>query len=357
MTDDLSANFDQIDANLRAAEREQRFSGVVLAGTSGTIAYHAAFGVANRDFDVPVALDTRFNLASMNKMFTAVAVARLMEAGALAADATIDTWLEADWLPDEVRRTVRVVHLLNHTSGLGNYFTPAFRDASRERFRNIEEYRELVREHATLAFEPGTDWRYSNIGYMLLGQIIQCVTGDSYYEHIRRHVYAPAGMTETDVYPLDEAIPRAATGYSRVQRDGRWVWATNLFQHVIRGGPAGGGFSTAEDLHRFGVALHAGALAPRSAVEALWIPTPQSIARGKHCGGGFFITQRGRRSVVGHTGTFAGISNLFELDPAAGACTIILANCDYETYSLATAIWNAIDAVPSARTTMKGVPQ
>jgi len=345
------SGFAAVDARLCAAAVEGRFSGVVLAAAGGEVVYHAAFGVANRDFDVPVAPDTRFNLASMNKMFTAVAVARQIDAGGLRADDALSALLGDEWLPDDVAQRVTVGHLLTHTSGLGNYFTAEFRAASRERYRNIEDYRPLVRSHASLAFEPGADWRYSNIGYMLLGAILERVTGEPYDDHVRREVYARAAMHETGAYPLDRAIPRAAVGYSRMGADGESAWATNLFQHVIRGGPAGGGFSTAADLQRFAAALCDEALLPRAALARLSTPTPQSVARGKPCGQGFFVTRRGARAVIGHTGTFPGISNLFEVDLAARECVVLLGNCDAETDPLGAMLWEALDTLDDSATT------
>mgnify|MGYP001812066256 CR=1 FL=1 len=132
----------------------------------GEVLYRAAYGLANRDFGVQNRIDTKFNLGSMNKMFTAVAIAQLVERGVLAVDDPLSRFVD---FPDrESAEKIRIEHLLTHTAGLGGYFSEAFWEASRDRFRTVDEMMELASEE-TLQFEPGTRWSYSNTGMLVLG--------------------------------------------------------------------------------------------------------------------------------------------------------------------------------------------
>lgn len=303
----------------RAAAGE--FSGAFLVARDGRIEAAGAHGLANRADAIPNQPDTRFNLASLNKMFTAVTVARLIDAGRLRWDDPVATYLGEDWLAPEVAASITIDHLLSHTSGLGNYFNAEFERSSRLRFRVVGDYRPLVAADRP-AFAPGSSWRYSNSGYMLLGAVIERVCGD-YFEAVREHVYRVAGMHDTDCFALDAVVPRLAIGYTRCGDE----WVNNLFSHVLRGGPAGGGFSTAEDLLRFERALRDGALLCPATFARLVEEHPLSRERMPY-GRGFMLRQRGEQIVAGHRGTFAGISTSFEMHLVSGCCVIVLANQD-----------------------------
>ncbi|MFN2419785.1 MAG: serine hydrolase domain-containing protein, partial [Gemmatimonadota bacterium] len=160
-------------------------------------------------FGVPNQTDTKFDLGSMNKMFTAVTVARMIEEGTLRLDDTIGEYLGPEWLRPGIGEKVTIEHLLTHTSGLGSYYSPELMELNPGRFRAIDDFQEIVRRDS-LRFESGTRWSYSNTGFLLLGAIIEKVTGRSYYDAVREYVYEPAGMTATDAYAVDEPTPNLA---------------------------------------------------------------------------------------------------------------------------------------------------
>lgn len=139
------------------------FSGSVLVARGDQVLFQAARGEANRRYGVPNRVDTRFNLGSMNKMFTSLAIAKLVEQGKLSYSDPLSKWVGEDWLPKEITDKVRLEHLLTHTSGLGSYFNDTFFRSSRALYRELDDYKPLVAGE-TLAFEPGTDERYSNTG-------------------------------------------------------------------------------------------------------------------------------------------------------------------------------------------------
>lgn len=296
------------------------FSGAYLLARGDKVLFARAYGEANKDFGVPNTLDTRFNLGSMNKMFTAVAIAQLVEAGKLSFDDPVSKFVP-DLLAPGAAEKIRIKHLLTHSGGLGSHFTDEFLNASRANFRNTADYLELIRG-AEPAFEPGTKSEYSNSGFLVLGRIVEVASGRDYHDYVREKIYLPAGMTATGEFELDKVNKNLAIGYERSFDAGGRSYRNNIFEHVIRGGPAGGGYSTAGDLHRFATALLAGRLVSKEMVKTLTSPKPELASEGY--GYGFAVSPDGK--VVGHSGGFPGISSNLDIFPATGQVMVILSN-------------------------------
>ena len=246
----LEEALDHIEAEAEA----ERFSGVVLVAQAGEPIVHRAFGWADRQREEPVALDTRFNLGSLNKVFTSVAVLQLAEQGRLELDAPIGTYL--DGFPEAIADRVTVRHLLRHRSGWGHYWDhPVFLERQLE-LTEIGDYLAFIRT-MPLDFEPGTRSQYSNVGFEVLGGIIEAVSGRSYHDYVREYVTGPAGMTDTEAFT--RPAPRLATPYAGGEGYRQPVPETL----VARGTAAGGGYGTALDLLRFQLALADGRLLAR----------------------------------------------------------------------------------------------
>ena len=286
------------------------FSGTVLIARHGEPLLTVAAGIANLDFDAPINLDTKFNLGSMNKMFTACAIMDLVEQGKLSLDDPISTHLDGSWIPEVDKSKVVIRHLLTHTSGLGSYFNDAYLRSSRLQFRTVSDFKPLVAGE-TLAFEPGSRWAYSNTGMLLAGAIIESASGEDYFEFIRREITGPAGMTSTDCYELDHINPNLAVGYDREVTIDGVSWRNNIFDHVMRGGPAGGGYSTVQDLLRFDRALRAGAILTPASVQTLWTAHPDR--NSPDYGLGFTVESGPWGKRVGHSGGFIGVSAILDM--------------------------------------------
>ena len=311
----------ELDSFLRKLVEVDGFSGAVLLAKDGRVLFEKAYGEANKDFGAPNRVDTKFNLGSMNKMFTAVAVAQLAEAGKLSFDDPLAKFLP-DFPDKESAAKIKIKHLLTHTSGLGSYFSnERFGEGSRERFRTVDDFMELAKGE-TLAFEPGTKQQYSNTGFLVLGKVIEKVTGRSYFDYVREHIFKPAGMTNTDSYDLDRVNPNLAVGYEKEYTDEGVRFRNNIFQHVIRGGPAGGGYSTVGDLMRFASALRSGKLVGDAYVKTLLSPKPE--VNSPSYGYGFSVSQA--RSIAGHNGGFMGISADLDMHLDSGYTTAVLSN-------------------------------
>ena len=304
------------------------FSGTVLLTKDGKVLFQGAYGQADKNFGVVNKLDTKFNLGSMNKMFTSTAIMQLMEQGKLKLTDTLADHVGNSWLPEEVARQITIEQLLTHTSGLGSYFNDKFFEMSREKLREVDDYKPLVADERP-QFEPGTQWAYSNTGMLLLGAVIEISSGQNYFEYIRKNIYEPAGMINSDCYDLDRVIPNLAIGYTRVSDAGGAHWETNTFKHVIRGGPAGGGYSTVEDLQRFAQAMRTGKLVGKASTEKMWTATELSQrGRGPGYGFGFGVSMTPAGRVVGHSGGFPGISSVLQMYLDSGFTLAVMSNYD-----------------------------
>lgn len=252
----------RVAASLRAyvdsLTRADAFSGAVLLARKDQVLVRQAYGQASRRYGTPNRPDTKFNLGSINKAFTKLAIDQLAQQGKLSLDDTIDRYLP-DY-PREKGSKITIRMLVDHRGGVPDIFGPKYQIADRTSFRTVSDWVALIADQP-LRFDPGTREEYSNGGYVLLGAIVEKVSGLSYYDYVRRHIYEPAGMKDTDSYEQDDPIRNLAAGYTRRRgagTDGRW---RDSFPTLPgRGSPAGGGYSTVDDLFRFAQALRSGKL-------------------------------------------------------------------------------------------------
>jgi len=232
------------------------FSGAVLLAKGDRVLLRRAYGLASRRFGTPNRPDTKFNLGSINKAFTRLAIEQLAGQGKLKLDDTIDRYVPE--YPREAASKITIQMLLDHRAGVPDIFGPKYATADRTGLRTVADYVELIRDQP-LQFEPGTRQAYSNGGYVLLGAVIEKITGTSYFDYVRKNIYEVAGMKDTDSYELDDPIANVAAGYTKESGRGTG-WRESFTRQPGRGSPAGGGYSTVDDLLRFAQALRSGKL-------------------------------------------------------------------------------------------------
>ncbi len=329
---------EEIRAVLSRLRKQNWLSGTVLVAKGPALLLTDFAGEANKGDHARINLDTKFNLGSMNKMFTATAVARLVEARKLSFDDPVSKYLDETWLPRSVTDRITIRHLITHTSGLGSYFNEEYVRSSRDLFRALDDYKPLIRNDRP-AFNPGERFQYSNTGMFLLGVVIEKVTGEDYFTHIRRAIYAPAGMTNSDSYEMDYPVENLAIGYSPDWKS-PYQWQNNLYRHVIKGGPAGGGFSTVGDLHRFALALLSGKLVSSAMLKTMW----QDV-KGENYGYGFSVAQGPGGRSVGHNGGFRGINAQLDIYLDSGYIVAVLSNRDNGASPLADKIGSTLGVV------------
>jgi CubicO group peptidase (beta-lactamase class C family) len=247
-----------IEKRLNELIAADEISGVVMITRGTAPLLQKAFGLASREYNVPNRMDTKFNLGSINKIFTQLAVGQLVEQGKLSFDDKLGKHLP-DYPNRDAAAKVTIRQLLDMASGIGDFFGPEFQDTPKDRLRAIKDFLPLFASKPLL-FEPGTKQRYSNGGYIVLGAIIEKVSGQDYYEYVREHIFKPAGMQNSDWYEADIPTPNLATGYTREGMEGKSARRTNIYMQPAKGSPAGGGYSTAGDLLKFSLALQTGKL-------------------------------------------------------------------------------------------------
>ena len=320
------AALDSLEDFVRRRAAADSFSGVVLVARAGRVLLERSYGLADRNAGSAVSPRTRFNIASVTKAFTGVAVLQLAQAGRLSLDDTVGRYLPG--LPPSVSGRVTVRHLLTHTSGMGSYWKAEYLDANRARFRTVEDFLALTRRDS-LAFPPGSRWSYSNAGYMTLGAVIERVTGESYFDYVRRHVFERADMADAGFFALDEVVPRLAVGYttSNSYNPGAKGRTPNTFLTTVKGSPAGGAYVTARDLLAFATALQGGRLLDAAHTRAMLAPTVP-YGSGKKYGYGLAEEIVGGRRLLFHDGGAGGISAELDMLPELGYVVVTLSNYD-----------------------------
>jgi D-alanyl-D-alanine carboxypeptidase len=298
-----------------------RFAGAVLIVKNGKPVLAEAYGLADREHKAANALRTRFRIGSMNKMFTAVATLQLVQSGKLALETPIGQYL-TDYLNRDVATKVTIHQLLTHTGGTGDIFGPEF-DAHRLELRTLQDYVKLYGKRG-LEFAPGSQWDYSNYVFILLGVLIERVSGQSYYDYVRQHVYAPAGMASTGSEPEDQAVPDRSVGYTKSEPDAPWRPNTDTLPY--RGTSAGGGYSTVDDLLRFATALQQHKLLDAHFTELLTTGKPGTPGDG-YAYGFEDRTINGVRC-FGHGGGSPGMNGDLKICPDVGWGVAVLANLD-----------------------------
>jgi CubicO group peptidase (beta-lactamase class C family) len=316
--DETGMKVDDPGLNLSFADAlasEDQLSGAVLVARNGKVLLQKAWGLADREKGTSITLDTQFRVGSMNKMFTSVATLQLVEAGKLSLDDPIGKYLP-DYPNKDVATKVTVRHLLTHTGGTGDIFGPQF-VKNRLALKEHGDYLKLYGSRG-LTHEPGAQFEYSNYGFVLLGAIIEKVTGMSYYDYVRSRVFQPAGMTSTDSLPEAESVPNRAAGYMR----GEGGWVPNTDTLPWRGTSAGGGYSTVGDLLRFVQALESGKLISKAMLAEATRQNPRRY------GYGFQVFGEGRSRSYGHSGGAPGINGDLRVFPELGYVVVGLANLD-----------------------------
>lgn len=335
------------------------FSGVVAVSRRGTVSTLAR-GATAETGSAPITAATRFNLGSASKMFTAVAVAQLVESGRLSWVDPIGKHL--DGLPPELA-AVTVRQLLTHSGGLGNFFTPDALPAL-QRVTKTSELRALIAGDEP-RFTPGSRFEYSNNGFVLLGLLVERLSGSDYEAYLAKHVFAPAGMSSTGALrpvaelavgmteggpmlrggppgggPIRRGPPPGAPGGAGPEESrrppppgGRAPERRPAPEAALAATPAGGMFSTVEDMTRFFVALKAGSLVTAPTRDALTAQQIESApARGElpalYHGLGFGVGRFEGHRWFGHNGGAPGINAEAIMFPDDDLIVVVLANRD-----------------------------
>lgn len=321
-----------LEEQLQGWVRERDLSGGVLLTQAGSTLFEGSYGLADRSAAVPVTPRTRFGLASVTKMFTAVAVADLVAGGRLRFEDPVIGILPPERRPSTLRSDVTIHHLLSHTSGIADYAeedeaSPGYVADYGSLWDDRPTYRMLrpvdflpLLGHRPPYRPPGERWQYSNAGYVLLGLVVEDATGRPYTEVVQERVFDRAGMAASGFFRLDEARPDVAVGY--LPREGPdEPWRSNIYRLPVIGGADGGAFSTIGDLDRF---LHRHA-------DGTLLGGAQDVVLARHAdaGDGFFSgygVMHYPDGRYGHGGGDPGVEVLVQRFPAEDVNLVVLCN-------------------------------
>jgi CubicO group peptidase (beta-lactamase class C family) len=307
---------DRIDTLLTEQTGRGVFSGAVLVARGDAVVLAKGYGLADRACGLPNTSQTTFRIGSITKQFTAMAIMQLQEAGALAVDDPITTYLPDFPTPERDGVAITIHHLLSHTSGipeLFRFYSPATQ-ASWPATPHEMVY-ELTRAHP-LDFIPGTAFSYSNTGYLVLGLIVEQAAGQPYSSYLREHIFDPIGMDATGFEAAGDARPDPAAGY--LASTGTREVSTQTRLDIASS--AGGMHSTVEDLYRWDRALANGRLVGRASLERIFTPVREGY------GYGWFIGDFAGRPSVGHGGGIDGFVSVIVRFVEDDAVVIVLAN-------------------------------
>ena len=277
------------------------FSGTVLVAQDDSIIETRAYGLANIEHNIENRIDTKFNIASITKMFTAVATLQLYEQGKLDLKAPIGNYLP-DYPNKIVRDSITIHQLLTHTSGLNNFYVTDLGKMNNLEYKEISDFVPLF-VNDTLLSKPGTKYDYSGTGFVLLGLIIEEVSGENYYDYIRNNILEPAKMTATTEIEIDSIVKNKASGYTSQFGQNKVLKKNDYY--LTKASPAGFYYSTAEDLFNFSKALRNYDLLKKETTELMFKPKVKGY--NTHLGYGIDIDQRYDQTILGHSGGWYGI--------------------------------------------------
>lgn len=310
-------------ARLEKAAAAGDFSGTALVAKDGKPIFTGAYGMADREKQVPNTLDTKFRIGSMNKMFTATAIVQLAQAAKLKLDEPLIRALP-DYPNKAYASKVTIQQLLTHTGGAGDIFGPDF-DQHRLELKTLEDYVKLYGKRDP-TFEPGTNWDYANYGFLLLGVVVEKVSGQDYYTYVREHIFIPAGMNSTDSLPEDQPVAKRSVGYMRDDNGTKAV--PNDPTLPYRGTSAGGGYSTVSDLLAFANALETNKLLDAEHTALLTTGKAETRRGPKYAYGFFDATSEDGVRCFGHGGGAPGMNGELQICQQSGYTVAVLANQD-----------------------------
>lgn len=312
------------------ATKADRFSGVVMLAKNGNAIFARAYGLADREKGTPNSLNTRFRIGSMSKMFTAVAVLQLAQAGKLRLDEPVGSYL-IGYPNQELATQVTIADLLDNSGGTGDVVNaPGHHGllsadflAHRAQLRTINDYVRMYGDRAP-DFKPGSRFEYSNFGFILLGAVIEKVSGENYYDYVRRHIYDRAGMRSSGSEPESQKIPNLSIGYTRYET-GQLHPDTDTLPY--RGAPDGGSYSTVGDLLAFAAALRNRRLLDPHYTKLLTTGKIDMPVNGRYAYG-FMDHRSAGVQCVGHAGAWPGTNTDFEMCLNSRYVYAVLSNMD-----------------------------
>jgi CubicO group peptidase (beta-lactamase class C family) len=334
---DLAQRFEALESYLAEQAAHDRFSGVVVIQHGGEQVFAGAYGYASRAWRIPPTLSTRFDTASITKVFTGVAVLQLIDKGRLSLDMPVVPYLELGHT--RFSRDITPYHLLTHSSGLGDDADEEAGESYAALFIDKPNYSITETVHflpgfidKPANFAPGAGCRYCNVGYVLLGLMVERATGQTYRDYVREHVFVPAGMASSGFLDQSRVNANLAEGADPIRDPAGNLtgWKRNIFSYPPIGSPDGGAHVTAPDLLRFHAALRAGALLSPESTRAFLKPQVYHSEGDGWTGFGLWFMLKPADDILYYQkeGINAGASAMLRHYPRPDLTVVVLSNLE-----------------------------
>ncbi len=313
----LAADFDKI---LSAQFKSDGPGCAALVAYKGEIIYIKAFGLANIENGVPMKPDMIFRIGSITKQFTAIAILRLMEQGKLDLQDEL-----TKYIPDYPvnGKKITIEHLLTHTSGIKSYTDmEEFNAAVQGKDMKVDELIAFFK-NKPMDFDPGTNWKYNNSGYVLLGAILEKITGKPYGEYIEETIFKPLGMKNSLYGSNSKIIPNRASGYD----PGKTGIQNASYLSMTLPYAAGSLMSSVEDLYKWNRALRSNQLVKKETLEKAFTGYKLQTGRNANYGYGWSIGEIGNHRVIEHSGGIPGYLSDALYAPEDDIFIAVLSNC------------------------------
>ena len=351
----------QLQAIFSAYHTHHDFSGVALVKTETDVLHAGAYGYASRPWRIANTLHTRFNTASITKLFTTVAILQLIDRGALSLQTGVVEFLGL--MDTTISRQVTVYHLLTHTSGIGDDADEEAGESYESLWQTTPNYtvrqtRDFLPQflHKPPNSAPGSGCRYNNAGFILLGLMIEQISGLSYRDYIHRHLFEPLGMQHSGFMNMDGVFHDIAEGYIRVTdaAGAAQPWRKNIYSYPPIGSPDGGAYATAGDLDLFIRSLYRGDVLSADLTQALLTPQVKYRDRGRYreqmgFGFHFFVDDQDQVVFLKKDGDNPGVSCILSYYPAQDVTLVVLANQDCDVWQLSWEVHDLILALDAER--------
>jgi CubicO group peptidase (beta-lactamase class C family) len=301
---------------------DKDFSGTILVAKNDDIIEQRAFDMANKEFRIKNKIDTKFNIASITKSFTAAAILQLYDEGKLDLHKPIGNYL-SEYPNEEVKKSVTIHHLLTHTAGTKAIYGENYQITDKTRYKQVKDYLPLF-ANDTLLFPPGSKYEYNGGGFVILALIIESVSGEDYYSYLNNHIFSPLRMENTSALEIDDVVENKADGYSIHLKEDK-SFAHNYY-HLSKASGASGYYSTVEDLFLFSQALKNYKLLSEKSTKLMFEPKVDGY--NTKLGYGIDIDLRYNQPILGHNGGWYGINAEWMIFDKSGYTIILLSNLD-----------------------------
>ncbi|GGW83098.1 serine hydrolase domain-containing protein [Salegentibacter mishustinae] len=302
--------------------KPETFSGIILVGKNDSILEERTYGYSNIENKIKIDKSTKFHIASITKSFTAVGILKLYEQGKVDLNKPIGNYIE-NYPNQRVLDSVTIHQLLTHTAGTKAIYGEDYQKSNKDRYRELEDYLPLF-ANDSLNFQPGSKYEYNGGGFVLLGLIIQNVTGENYYDYLQKSIFDPIGMDQTKALEIDGVNYNTADGYSIYLREDKSLAKNDYL--ISKASGASGYYSTAEDLFKFSKTLRNYGLLNKGTTELMLKPKVKCY--NTHLGYGIDIDKRYEETIIGHSGGWYGIRCEWMDFSDSNYTVIILSNFD-----------------------------